>query len=179
MDEQIAKQIGKTIKQQRLLKGITLETFAKQIDVSKLTLIKIERGDGNPTLSVIWKIANGLQLPVAALLATDSVVEVSRKKARFTLANVDETFVAEPIFQKNEFELYRGYMKPNCEYLSEAHAAGVTEFITVMTGELIIELENDTYHLYEHDSIRFKGDQNHVYKNPTDKEAALHFVISY
>ncbi len=82
MDAYVTKQIGETIKHQRLLKGMTIEAFAKQIDISKLTLIKIERGDGNPTLSVIWKIANGLQVPVASLLATNNEVEISRKKSQ-------------------------------------------------------------------------------------------------
>ncbi|GAF15136.1 DNA-binding protein [Bacillus sp. JCM 19046] len=179
MDAYVTKQIGETIKHQRLLKGMTIEAFAKQIDISKLTLIKIERGDGNPTLSVIWKIANGLQVPVASLLATNNEVEISRKKARLALTNTEETFIAEPIFQQKEYELYRGYMKANCDYQSEAHAPGVTECITVMSGELIIALESGTHHLYEHDAIRFNGNQIHRYINPTKVDTTLHFVISY
>lgn len=178
-DEDIGKRIGANLRQYRMSKGMSIEAFAKQIGVSKLTLIKIEQGEANPTLSVIWKIADGLKISISALLSMESNVSIVRKKDGLQLKSSDEVFVAEPLFRSNGFELYRGYLKPNSEYISEAHQPGVIEFVTVMSGQLMIDVDGDMHHLNEHDSIRFKGDLLHTYSNPTSDLTVLHFVISY
>ncbi|WP_181444619.1 helix-turn-helix domain-containing protein [Bacillus sp. 03113] len=176
----IGERIGANLRQFRVNKGIGVEALAKQIGVSKLTLIKIERGEANPTLSVIWKIANGLNIPITALLSIESDVSIARKRDGLKLISSNDVLVAEPLFHSHgSMELYRGYLQPRAEYLSEAHRAGVMEFVTVMSGQLTVEVDGDTYHLDEYDSIRFKGDRPHKYINPSSSLTILHFVISY
>lgn len=176
----VGKRIGANLRQFRVNKGISMETLAKQIEVSKLTLIKIEHGEANPTLSVIWKIANGLKIPITTLLSIESDVSIVRKKDALKLSSSNDVFIAEPLFHSHGLmELYRGYLQPHGEYLSEAHQPGVMEFVTVMSGQLMVEVDGETYHLDEHDSIRFKGNRAHKYSNPTSSLAILHFVISY
>lgn len=178
-EEEVGKQIGINLRQFRNAKGITIEAFAKQIGVSKLTLIKIEQGEANPTLSVIWKIADGLHIPISALLSGESDVSVIRKQDSMQLRSSDEIFVVEPLFRSNGFELYRGYLQPHSAYTSEAHQAGVTEFVTVMSGQLTVEVNQEQYDLVEEECIRFKGDRKHTYRNPSESVAILHFVITY
>jgi transcriptional regulator with XRE-family HTH domain len=176
----VGKRIGANLRQFRVNKGISMAALAKQIGVSKLTLIKIERGEANPTLSVIWKIANGLKIPITSLLSIESDVSIARKKDGLKLISSNDVFVAEPLFRSNGLiELYRGYLQPRGEYLSEAHRQGVMEFVTVMSGRLMVEVDGVTYHLDEYDSIRFKGNRPHKYANPSSSLTILHFVISY
>lgn len=174
------KRIGANLRQFRLDRGLSMEALAKQIGISKLTLLNIERGEANPTLSVIWRIANGLNLPITALLSIEPDVSISRKKDGMQLISSNDVFVAEPLFcSHGSVELYRGYLQPQGEYLSEAHRTGVTEFVTIMSGQLTVEVDGETYHLDEYDSIRFRGDRTHKYANPSSSLAILHFVISY
>jgi XRE family transcriptional regulator, regulator of sulfur utilization len=179
-ERDVGKLIGSNLRLFRVSKGISIEALAKQIGVSKLTLIKIEHGEANPTLSVIWKIANGLQIPITALLSIESDVSISRKKDGLKLISSNDVFVVEPMFRSHGLmELYRGYLQPNGEYVSEPHQPGVMEFVTVMSGQLTVEVDGETYHLDEFDSIRFKGDRPHRYTNPSSSLTILHFVISY
>ena len=179
-DKNVGKRLGSNLRQIRKNKGLSVEAFAKQIGVSKLTVIKIELGEGNPTLSVIWKIANGLNIPISVLLSIESDVSIARKKDGLQLISSNEVLVAEPLFQSNgSVELYRGYLKAQSEYLSEAHRQGVVEVVTVMSGQLAVEVDGNTYHLEEYDSIRFKGDRSHKYINPSSDLTILHFAISY
>lgn len=173
------KKIGANLRQFRLSKGMSIEALAKQVGVSKLTLLKIEQGEANPTLSVIWKIADGLKVPITSLLDIESDVAVARTADGLKLKSSDEVFIAEPLFRSHGFELYRGYLKPYGEYVSEAHQAGVMEFVTVMSGQLTVGVDGDTFHLGEYDAIRFKGDRLHKYTNPSPDLTILHFVISY
>jgi XRE family transcriptional regulator, regulator of sulfur utilization len=179
-ERDVGKLIGSNLRQFRVSKGISIKALAKQIGVSKLTLIKIEHGEANPTLSVIWKIANGLQIPITALLSIESDVSISRKKDGLKLISSNDVFVVEPMFRSyGLMELYRGYLQPHGEYVSEPHQPGVMEFVTVMSGQLTVEVDGETYHLDEYDSIRFKGDRPHRYTNPSSSLTILHFVISY
>ncbi|SFJ15245.1 helix-turn-helix domain-containing protein [Thermoflavimicrobium dichotomicum] len=180
-DKALGKKIGEKLRQIRINRGLSMEALAKQIQISKPTLGQIERGEANPTLSVLWKIAHGLSIPITSLLAVENDVAIARKNEGLKLTSQDQAFVVEPLFTHppNSFELYRGYLKPYGEYQSEAHPAGVIEMVTVMTGKLVIELEGKRYELDEHDSIRFYADCHHKYINPTSHPAILHFVIAY
>lgn len=178
-ENELGRQVGEKLRHYRTVSGMSMEAFAKQIGVSKLTLMKVEQGEANPTLSVIWKIADGLKISVSSLLAVESEVSIAPKSEGLQLMSTEQNFTVELLFRSNEFELYRGYMKPDSSYQSEAHQSGVLEFITVMDGELIIEVDEKSYPLVEYDSIRFKGDRPHKYTNPSSKTTILHFLISY
>ncbi|PTM56793.1 helix-turn-helix domain-containing protein [Desmospora activa] len=179
-EKNVGKRIGANLRKFRVNQGLSIEALAKQIGVSKLTLIKIEHGEANPTLSVIWKIANGLSLPITALLSVESDVAIARKKEGLKLNSVNDVFVVEPLFGSHGLiELYRGYLQPGEEYHSEAHQAGVVEFVTVMSGVLALEIDGERYDLEEFESVRFRGDRPHTYINPSPSLTVLHFVISY
>ena len=59
--------IGEAIKNRRKELGITQPHLAELADVSTNTLYKLERGQGNPTLEVLAKLANvlGMELNLA------------------------------------------------------------------------------------------------------------------
>ncbi|WP_238544780.1 helix-turn-helix domain-containing protein [Geomicrobium sp. JCM 19037] len=73
------QRLGENLRSIRLAKEMSIEAMAKQFGVSKLTLLKIEQGEGNPTLAVIWKIADALDIPISSLLSVDSDVEIARR----------------------------------------------------------------------------------------------------
>ena len=52
--------VSENIKRIRQEKNLSLGDLAKLSDVSKSMLTQIERGEGNPTLFTLWKIANGM-----------------------------------------------------------------------------------------------------------------------
>lgn len=115
-EENVGKHIEANLREFGLNKGMSLESLAKQIGVSKLTLIKIEAGEANPTLSVIWKISNGLNISLTALLSIEADVSIARKKDGLKLISTNDVLVAEPLFQSyGLMELYRGYLQPKGE----------------------------------------------------------------
>ena len=72
------QRFGQRLRQLRQINKLSLAALAESAGVTKLTLGKIERGEGNPTLSVIWKIANGL----GAEMSID-VLNLSSKNTKF------------------------------------------------------------------------------------------------
>ena len=65
---EIQKIIASNIKALRSSKGLTLDEAAKITGVSRSMLAQIEKGDVNPTISVLWKIANGYKVSFTALM---------------------------------------------------------------------------------------------------------------
>lgn len=57
-------EIGKNIKNRRKLLNINQQTLADIADISINTLYKIERGEANPTISVLTKIADVLGMEI-------------------------------------------------------------------------------------------------------------------
>lgn len=61
---------GKAIKQERFKKGVTQEELADRCGLDRTYISRIERGQKNPTLSVVWHIATiGLGIDFLSLMA--------------------------------------------------------------------------------------------------------------
>lgn len=56
----LAKVIGQTIRERRKELAITQPDLSELAGISKNTLYKLERGQGNPSLDVLTKLANVL-----------------------------------------------------------------------------------------------------------------------
>lgn len=64
--------IGENLKRLRSDRRLSLSQLAEACDVSKVVLSQIERGEANPTVNTIWKIAAGLKVPYTELLDNKS-----------------------------------------------------------------------------------------------------------
>ncbi len=55
----VNKIIAQNVKKLRKKRKLTLDAASEITGVSRSMLAQIEKGDVNPTISVLWKIANG------------------------------------------------------------------------------------------------------------------------
>ena len=68
MDKKITlKQFGKGLREIRLEKGLTQEKLAFDIECDRTYISMIERGLRNPSLFVIFKIANAMEIKMSEL----------------------------------------------------------------------------------------------------------------
>lgn len=68
MQHDICIAFGKHLKKLRLNTGKSLEKFAYENELSKSTLSRIENGEGNPSLTTLYKIAASLEISLDKLL---------------------------------------------------------------------------------------------------------------
>ena len=52
--------VAANIRRLREERNLSMEELARLSGVSKSMLAQVERGDGNPTLSTLWKLSNGM-----------------------------------------------------------------------------------------------------------------------
>ena len=64
--------LGNRIRQLRLAKGLSQEALAFQCSCYASHIGQIERGEGNPSLDTLCRIADGLDLTVSELLDFDT-----------------------------------------------------------------------------------------------------------
>ncbi|MBM7703439.1 XRE family transcriptional regulator [Metabacillus iocasae] len=181
--KQYAKQIGEKIKLLRTEKGFSREELADHVGVSKLTIGQIERGEGNPTVTVLWKIASGLAVPFAALLHIEHEVEISRVNDSMKLTDEHEVFTVEPTFQlynARSLEMYRAVIRQDSMYEADSHSTGVYEYVTVLSGRLLMKIGETSYLIHPSETIKFHANQPHCYINESlDEPLVLQISISY
>ncbi len=175
--------VAVNIKAIREQKKLTLEAAAELTGVSRSMLAQIEKGDVNPTISVLWKIANGYKVSFTSLVErkTDEVT-VIRKENLTPLEEDDGRYLNYPVFAFNEatlFETYRIVIEPHGGLSAQPHLNGSEEYITVFGGEVEITVEDKSFRLSEGDSVRFAADVSHAYRNTGDETAELSMLIFY
>ena len=173
-----SSQVGIQLRKIRKNKRMSLEELANISSVSKLTLGKIERGETNPTLNILWKICRGLNIPLVSLLSFEENVEVHRFGADYQLAGQNNDWFVEPLFRTNGTEWYRSCIEPNSEY-SEYHLAGSEEIVLVLNGQLEMKVGEKNHQLNQWDVIKFNGEELHTYINRSNEKVHLMQSLTY
>lgn len=178
--------LGETLKKIRKAQGLSLDKVAAQTGVSKAMLGQIERAESSPTVATLWKIATGLGVSFSNFIEHPPVPELQKT----VLRTADELrrssdsggLLIAPLFPFEAslgFEYLELTFMPDYERTSPAHASGVVEIITVMSGEMEILAERVWHPLSVGQSIRFAADQPHGYRNRSGEPVKVLSVIHY
>lgn len=171
------------LKRWREQKKLSLDAVAKLSGVSKSMLGQIERGDVNPTISIVWKIANGLKISFTELMIrAENDYEVIEKLSVQPLIENDGKFRNYPMFSfdgDRRFETYYIELDAQGCLEAEAHPEGTQEFITAFSGKLLVIVNGQELTIDSGSSVRFKADRHHLYKNIGDDICLLSMVIYY
>lgn len=68
MDKQLLKSFGERIKKLRKEKGLTQERLADEAQIERSYMGTIERGERNPTILKVYRIAKALKVSAGQLL---------------------------------------------------------------------------------------------------------------
>ncbi len=178
----LQKVVAFNIKGIRERKKLTLDEAAKLTGVSRSMLAQIEKGEGNPTISVLWKIANGYKVSFTSLIDGGEEALLIRGDEVTPLKEDDGKYVNHPAFPFQEsrlFETYRIQIEPGGFLAAQPHMAGTEEYITVFSGTAEICAGGKTYLLRTGDSLRFRADGDHSYKNAGTDRVWLSMLIYY
>ena len=175
--------VSANIKNIREKKKLTLDAAAEITGVSRSMLAQIEKGDVNPTISVLWKIANGYKVSFTSLVEQRSAgVRAIYQKDIAPLVEDDGRYLNYPVFsfdEKTLFETYRIVIKPAGTLSAQPHLRGSEEYITVFAGKVEITVGDESFRLSKGDSIRFPANVPHIYSNIGDEYVELSMLIYY
>ncbi|WP_019153320.1 helix-turn-helix domain-containing protein [Robertmurraya massiliosenegalensis] len=181
--ENIQKNIGDNLRSIRKNRGYSLDHVAELTGVSKAMLGQIERGDSNPTVSTLWKIARGLQISFSSLIQEESSnIMVVKHGSIIPVTESDGNYRVYSIFPfdpRKKFEIFTVEIEAGCTHVSEKHNEGLEEYITIINGELELSIGEESLHLVRGDSIRFLANKTHTYKNNTNELTTYQLVMHY
>lgn len=179
----ITNTIAANTKRIREQKRLTLDMAASITGVSRSMLAQIEKGEVNPTISVLWKIANGYKVSFTSLVEEKgSTVSVIRLADTRPLEEDEGRYLNYPIFTFDEqrlFETYRIVIEAGGFLSAQPHLKGAVEYITVFAGHVTISVSESQIQLSKGDSVRFCADVPHTYQNAGTETVELSMLIYY
>lgn len=184
MQDDPAKEIGKILKRIRFNRDLTLDNVSAMTGVSKTMLGQIERGVSVPTISVLWKIAKGLQLSLSTLLnePTQQYQAVDILKDLQPIYDENNNMILYNIFPFNPlsgFEYFYIILKPGTSHHSDEHRNIAEEYVIVTEGTLTLQVDQQVFTLTAPAKINFRANVSHSYTNNTDKPVVFQNIMKY
>lgn len=170
--------LGATIRSTRKLKGLKLRQIADEIRCSESLLSKIENGHVSPSLSMLAKIAQMLQLTVADLFSPIDLRQVvlrsgSRRSVKLHGAGSCVERLVPPSGHLLEGNLH--ILAPGAGSRGTVSHEG-EEVGYVIVGQFELTLGHETITLQPGDSFNFRSVIEHSYRNPGSEEARVIWV---
>jgi transcriptional regulator with XRE-family HTH domain len=172
--------LADNIKAVREARGLSQQQMARVAGIPRATWTHLESGAANPTLAVLVKVANALQVRLDELLAAP------RQPVRHLAAGalpvrrrgdvVIRKLLPEPL---PGLDLERLVLPPGARMAGVPHTPGTREHLTCERGAVEVVVGGARYALAEGDVVTFRGDQRHGYHNPGRSEAIAYSVIAF
>jgi transcriptional regulator with XRE-family HTH domain len=154
-------------------RALSLDELSRQAGVSKSMLSQIERGQANPTVAVVWRLATALGVGLGELLgeqrAAEPVIATVSAHATPRLASPDgkcELRILGPIDLAGRFEWYTLTVQAGGTLDSQAHEPGSREHLTVLAGALDVRAGEESTRLRLGETARYAVDVPHRIHNP-------------
>ncbi len=173
--------IAGNLKRLRTERGLSLGKLAELCGVSKMMLCQIEKGESNPTINTLWKIAGGLQVSYTKLI--DEQMDAPRviTKAEGALMEHDgyRVYYYSTANPARDFEFFYGELDAGAEFTSEGHGMNTHEYLLVNQGELVLRSGGEEYCLHEGDFIHFDCTRPHTYCNRSGRITGFTNIVYY
>ena len=162
-DRAIVAEVGARLKHLRAAAGLTLEELCGRSGVSRAMLSKVERGEKAPTLTVIVRIAKGLDVPLTTLMgagpepATASVIFPSQRLTFRDPETGFERHVLSPSNIDSGVELLMHRIPPGqSSGLLPVYNVPTEKFLVVQDGRLVVAIGTKRHELKSGDSFYFE-----------------------
>jgi transcriptional regulator with XRE-family HTH domain len=177
-DPALPARLASNVVQLREARGLTQQQMAKLAGVPRATWAHLESGTANPTLSVLHRAANALQVTLEELVsAPRSAAKHYPKDTLVVRQRGDVTIrklLPDPI---PGMEIDRMELPPGARMNGIPHTPGTTEYLTCEAGKILLVASGEQYTLAPGDVVVFRGDQRHSYTNAGDRTAVGYSVV--
>ncbi len=184
MDNTEPPRVGAALQALRSSRGLSLDDLSKRAGVSKSMLSQIERNQANPTVAVVWRLANALGVDMGELLggerAATPAIETVPAHATPGLTSPDglcKLRILGPIELAGQFEWYELNIQPGGVLDSQAHEPGSREHLSVLTGSLEVSAQGMTNKLKAGETARYAVDGPHTIRNNAKSAATALLVV--
>jgi transcriptional regulator with XRE-family HTH domain len=181
-----AEGVGRRLKELRRSRGLTLTQLAERTNLSVGSLSQVERGLVSPTIRTVYAVSTALGVSPAWIIDPDSVkaqdpdgpyiVRSTRRKPFFNRNGVTKHLATPEVEAR-----YTGFivtLEPNGSSGDEQYTHAGEEIGLVLSGSLILEIEDKTYRVNTGDSFAFPRSLAHRFYNDTSMDTVVFWINS-
>lgn len=172
--------LARNVRALREARGLSQQQLAELAGVPRATWTNLESGTANPTLSVLVKVANGLQVRLEELLGprhgrarhypAGSLPERTQGKINVR-ALLPDTIAG--------MHIERMELQPGGRMTGVPHTPGTREYLTCERGTVTLSVAGESWELAAGDVVVFRGDQKHGYRNPGRAVTVAYSVVAF
>jgi transcriptional regulator with XRE-family HTH domain len=175
---EINRNLADNIRRLREARNLSQQQIAKLSGIPRPTWASLETGSANPTLAVLSKAANALNVSIEELLGSprsefqfipaEKVRERKRQDAKIRPLVPD----ALP-----GLEISRTELSPGGRLVGVPHTTGTREYLSCERGKVELIAGGKHHLLNEGDMLVFRGDQRHSYLNPDKRRVSISISV--
>jgi transcriptional regulator with XRE-family HTH domain len=172
--ELVAAHLARNLLALRHARALTQEALAKASRLPRSTIANLESGAGNPSLTVLVKVAHALGVPIDEMLAPPRAKVRKWPAADIAARTTGRGVTMRPLVPEPVPEEMLTLMDfaPNGAMRGTPHLPGTREFFTCLTGAVTIFVAGDRHDLAPGDVLAFPGNVPHSYQNPDAQRTA-------
>jgi len=178
------QRIGERIKRKREEAGFQLNELAKKVGISSSALSQIENAKAFPTIITLKHIAENLDTTVGELIGENEQNDfplIRKKESNLIYTNefgADVFSLSNQMLNKQmDTFMIRFPEKSNSVGLFSKHSGQI--YCYLIKGELVFELDHQTFNMEEGDSVYFNSRRNFRFLNSSKYTAELLCVTSF
>ena len=175
MSEQEAPDVGARVLEMRTQRGLSLRALAELCELSPNTISLIERGATSPSVSTLQRLASALGVHINSFFVDPTV------KAQMILTRANErtrSGSASVMLESLGYGLdgqtcdpFVVTLKPGANSGRQLMAHQGSELILILSGQLEVEIAGARHILHPGDSLLFRAEQPHRWRNPNSQPA--------
>jgi transcriptional regulator with XRE-family HTH domain len=175
--------VGTNLRRLRKARGLSLERLAEQSGVSRAMLGQIETAKSVPTVSLLWRIADALGVPVATLVATDrepAAVVISRESASVVVSSEGRYATRNllPANRQRETTFFEIRIAPDHREKIAPSEIGTRHNLVVAQGRLTVTIgAGQPIVLEEGDALSFEASSPYSIENTETFKATAYLVV--
>jgi transcriptional regulator with XRE-family HTH domain len=174
--------IARHVKALRQGRRWSLDELASRSGVSKGMLVQIEGARTNPSIGTLCRVAESFGVSIGRLLESEPepVVRVVGADEPPVLWRGDGGGTGRLLRGVNDpafVEVWRWRLPPGESHDSGDHSSGTRELIHLEQGSIVVTVDGTPYPVHTGETIDFRADRPHAYRNAADVEAVLTMVV--
>lgn len=173
--------LGARLRRFRHDRGLSLRALSDIAGLSPNTISLIERGETSPSVSTLQSLATALGVAVTSFFADEPErVQVIHTPATERIRSGSGSVVLESLgygLQDQTCDPFYVTLRPGASSGRELMAHMGTELVFCLEGELEYEVNGARYKLRAGDSLLFRAELPHSWRNPTDEPVVFLMIM--
>lgn len=175
-----ADHLAANVRAIRAARGLSQQQIARLAGVPRATWSHLESGTANPTLHVLCRVADALQVRLDELLAAPRSPVRHLRAAELPVRARGPVSVRKLLPEPLPgLDLERLTLAAGARMTGVPHAPGTREYLACERGQVELFVAGDGFRLEAGDVVVFRGDQRHGYHNPGASTSVAYSAIAF